>query len=326
MPIRAVLFDFGHTLVDFQRTEEALHEAYEQIRARIEAVAYMEVHELLDLVERVAGGVDRLVEASYVERRMEELDIAELFRESLAGIGFVLPDDVLQHIVVLDHSAYSNSMHVDDETLDTLRELRGARPAPGHRVEHDAARRSDAPGPGPPGDRAAGGRHHVLERDGGPEARSAHLPDGARARRRRRATETVFVGDRLLDDVVGARGAGMRTVLTHRFRQEEDPDIAPDALDPEPWGAARDPRRVERRDLAPARVVGVVVRGARSPVGSPSPRSPCRPRAVAGAATGSSAPGRSRARSPLPCEDPTPARRRSRRRGCRSGIRPNAAT
>ena len=37
-PVRAVLFDFGHTLVDFRRTEEALHEAYEQIRARIEQV------------------------------------------------------------------------------------------------------------------------------------------------------------------------------------------------------------------------------------------------------------------------------------------------
>src|SRR5438105_1756681 len=35
-PLRAVLFDFGHTLVDFHRTEEALRGAYEQIRARIE--------------------------------------------------------------------------------------------------------------------------------------------------------------------------------------------------------------------------------------------------------------------------------------------------
>src|SRR6266487_2643613 len=61
-PVRAILFDYGHTLVDFHRTEEALREAYEQIRARIEAVAYMEVHELLDLIERVAGGVDRQVE------------------------------------------------------------------------------------------------------------------------------------------------------------------------------------------------------------------------------------------------------------------------
>jgi len=40
-PVRAVLFDYGHTLVDFRRTEEALHDAYEQIRARIEATAYM---------------------------------------------------------------------------------------------------------------------------------------------------------------------------------------------------------------------------------------------------------------------------------------------
>ena len=119
-----MLFDFGHTLVDFRRTEEALREAYEQIRARIEAVAYMEVHELLDLIERVAGGVDRLVEASYAERRMEELDIAELFRQSLDAIGFRLPDDTLEHIILLDHSAYSNSMSADVETLDVLRGLR----------------------------------------------------------------------------------------------------------------------------------------------------------------------------------------------------------
>ena len=56
-PVRSILFDYGHTLVDFRRTEEALHVAYQQIRDRIEAVAYMEVPELLDLIERVAGGI-----------------------------------------------------------------------------------------------------------------------------------------------------------------------------------------------------------------------------------------------------------------------------
>src|SRR5437773_2644267 len=90
----------------------------EQSRARIEAVAYMEVPELLDLVERVAGGVDRLVEQSYRERRLEELNQAELFREALAGIGFDLPDDTIEHIVRLDHSAWSNSLTVEPEVLD----------------------------------------------------------------------------------------------------------------------------------------------------------------------------------------------------------------
>ena len=41
--------------------------------------------------------------------------------------------------------------------------------------------------------------------------------------------EAVFVGDRLLDDVSGARGVGMRTVLTHQFRQEIDPAVSADA-------------------------------------------------------------------------------------------------
>src|ERR687887_2161412 len=98
-PVRAVLFDYGHTLVDFHRTEEALQAAYEQIRARIEAVAYMEVPEILDLIERVARGVDLMVRESYEAHRLEELDPAALFGEALAGIGFDLPRDVIDHIV-----------------------------------------------------------------------------------------------------------------------------------------------------------------------------------------------------------------------------------
>jgi putative hydrolase of the HAD superfamily len=229
MPIRAVLFDFGHTLVDFHRTEEALREAYEQIRARIEAVAYMEVHELLDLVERVAGGVDRLVGASYEARRMEELDIAELFRESLAGIGFVLPDDVLEHIVVLDHSAYSNSMQVDDETLDTLRELRARGLRLG--IVSNMTLRADLMGQ----DLDRLGIGPLVDATAFSSETGVRKPDPrmfltALERVGAGPSETVFVGDRLLDDVTGARDVGMRTVLTHRFRQEEDPDVRPDAL------------------------------------------------------------------------------------------------
>ena len=42
----------------------------------------------------------------------------------------------------------------------------------------------------------------------------------------------VFVGDRLVDDISGAQAIGMRAVLTHQFRQEDASasDIAPDAI------------------------------------------------------------------------------------------------
>ena len=122
--VRAILFDLGHTLVDFRRTEEALRAAYEQVRDRIEAAAYMEVPEILDLIERVAGEIDRQVQRSYDERRLEELDLVVTFRSALMAIGFDLPPDVIDHVVALDHSAYSNSLTIEPEVMHALRSLR----------------------------------------------------------------------------------------------------------------------------------------------------------------------------------------------------------
>ena len=225
--VRAVLFDFGHTLVDFHRTEEALHAAYEQIRDRIDAVAYMEVPELLDLIERVADGVDRVVAESYAQRRLEELDIAALFREALGTVGFDLPDDVIQHVVALDHSAYSNSITIAPETLALLQGLRDA----GRRLglvsnmtlrpdlmREDLGRLALAP---------------LLDASVFSSEVGVRKPDPrifleALSRVGAEPSDTVFVGDRVLDDVGGAHALGMRTVLTRQFRQEEDPDGAAD--------------------------------------------------------------------------------------------------
>jgi putative hydrolase of the HAD superfamily len=227
--ISAVLFDFGHTLVDFRRTQEALHAAYQQIRDRIEAVAYMEVPEILDLVERVAGGVEQLVSQSYEERRMEELDQAALFREAFGAIGFDLPDDVIEHVVALDHSAYSNSITVEPEVLQVLRDLSGQGLALGlvsnvslrpDLMHADLERLELAPLLG-----AAVFSSEVGVRKPDPRIFRTALerlgvkPQGA-----------VFVGDRLYDDASGAQAVGMRAVQTRQFRAEEDPDLHPDAV------------------------------------------------------------------------------------------------
>ncbi|HEV8421637.1 MAG TPA: HAD family hydrolase [Actinomycetota bacterium] len=228
-PVRAILFDFGHTLVDFLRTQEALHAAYEQIRDRVEAVAYMEVPELLDLVERVAGGVDRLVAESYEQHRMEEVDQAELFRQAFSGIGFDLPDDVLEHIVALDHSAYSNSITVEPEVLATLERLRESG-YPMGLVSNISLRpdlmRADL-------ERMGLGRYldaTVFSSEVGVRKPNLRIFQEALRRLGVEPGETVFVGDRLYDDVSGAQAAGMRGVLTRQFRREDDPDYAPDAV------------------------------------------------------------------------------------------------
>ena len=227
--VRAILLDFGHTLVDFQRTQEALHAAYEQIRARIEAVAYMEVPEILDLVERVAGGVDRLVEQSYEERRLQELDQAQLLRDSFATIGFDLPDDVLEHVVHLDHSAWSNSLTAEPKVTATLEELR----ARGYRMGlvsnlslRPALVREDL-------DRLGLARFldaTVFSSEIGFRKPDPRIFQAGLERLGSDPAETVFVGDRLLDDVNGAHSVGMRAVQTRQFRREEDADVAADAV------------------------------------------------------------------------------------------------
>jgi putative hydrolase of the HAD superfamily len=228
-PVLAVLFDFGHTLVDFHRTQEALHAAYEQIRDRVEAVAYMEVPELLDLVERVAGGVDRLVEDSYREGRLEELDQPTLLRDSFAAIGFDLPEDVIRHIVHLDHSAYSNSMAVEPEVLAVLRQLRDE----GYRmglvsnvslVPELMRADLDRLGLAPFLDAA------VFSSEVGLRKPDPRIFREALDRMAVHSSRAAFVGDRLYDDVGGARAVGMRTVQTRQFRQEEDPSARPDAV------------------------------------------------------------------------------------------------
>jgi putative hydrolase of the HAD superfamily len=228
-PVRAVLFDYGHTLVDFHRTQEALQEAYEQIRARIEAVAYMEVPELLDLIERVAGGVDQIVVRSYEEGRMEELDPPEVFREALGAIGFDLPDDVIEHIVALDHSAYSKSIVVEPETLATLEELRTR----GYRMGlvSNVSLRPDLMQADI--DRLGIGRlldGAVFSSQVGFRKPDARIFREALERVGAEPAEAAFVGDRLYDDVGGAHAVGMRAIQTVQFRREEDLDADADAL------------------------------------------------------------------------------------------------
>jgi len=231
MPIRAVVFDYGHTIVDFRRTEEALLDAYKQIRERIEAALEIDAPEVGHLIDRVANEVDRLVGASYEERRMEELDVLQVFDEVLRGVlGLEVPRDVVGHIVALDHSAFTNTITVSTENRAVLATLKSAGLLLGlisnvtllpdlMRADIEAlgiAEHLDA----------ALFSSEVGVRKPDPRIFTTMLEELVVE-----PNDAIFVGDRLNDDIAGAKGVGMRAVLTHEFRREEvDGGPRPDAV------------------------------------------------------------------------------------------------
>ena len=223
MSLRAVLFDYGSTLVDFGRTQEALLTAYEQARDLVvEGVEdASSVPEAARLVDVIAGAMDAIVEESYEQERLEELDLLVLFDEAFRAIGLTLPPAVLRAIAELDHAAYRASLVLPDETRAVLEELRGRGLRLGfvsnahylpELMREDFSNLGLAPlldagvfsaeiGTRKPDPRIF---HHVLGELGVAPA------------------EAIHVGDRVRDDVGGAIRAGMRGgVLTHQWRQEE---------------------------------------------------------------------------------------------------------
>lgn len=125
MAILAVLFDFGHTLMDFTRTEEALRGAYSVVRDRLASwVEDRAPPEVDELVERIADEIDRMVTRSYEERRIEEVDHIALFDEAFAALGYQLPRELLREVAELDFQALANSVVVEPDTISTLERLK----------------------------------------------------------------------------------------------------------------------------------------------------------------------------------------------------------
>ena len=228
--MRAVVFDYGHTIVDFRRTEEALLAAYGQIRDRIEAALEIEAPEVSHLIDRVAREVDRMVARSYEERRMEELDVVQLFDDVLlTTLGVSVPPDVVQHIVALDHSAFSQTITVTEENIEVLTELkrRGLRLGLISNVTLlPELMRDDlhALGIAPFLDAA------LFSSEVGYRKPDRRIFQEMTRRLGVDPPASVFVGDRLLDDVQGAQDAGMRAVQTREFRQEDSSEVRPDAV------------------------------------------------------------------------------------------------
>jgi len=227
--IRAVLFDYGHTLVDFTVPEDALHEVYAGIRERLVREAKMELPEAVELVDLVARGVTRRVDESYASDRLVELDIIELFTDSLRGLGFMPEPETVRWVAETEHEALTAHLVVPEDSLETLAQLKEMGLSIGiisnaHLLPYMMRRDWQNLGIAQHVDGA------IISSEIG--IRKPH-PEIFRRALLELAVEpedAVFVGDRLLDDVGGAHAVGMSAILTQQFRQET---VEPDGPQPD---------------------------------------------------------------------------------------------
>jgi putative hydrolase of the HAD superfamily len=231
--IRAVLLDYGHTLVDLQRPESHLLEAYHAINHRLETELEREIPQAADLIEGVSIRVDDAITESYQGGAEQEVDIAELYRDALGVMGLNVEPELLEWVIDQEQVAWFNGVLPSPHTRHVLETLkaRGLRLC----IVSNAAF--------PPRSMRDQLRHHDLFDFFDATVYSSELglrkPNVAIYEEALRLVdvapeEAVFVGDRLREDVMGPRKVGLHPLLTHEFRQEHprfwgiDVEVLPD--------------------------------------------------------------------------------------------------
>jgi putative hydrolase of the HAD superfamily len=214
--IRAVLFDWGDTLMQFAYAPELVEAGH---RAGLAAIGH---DHRPDLTEHFREEYEPLFWAAGV---IEEIEYPQLVRRLLGDFGIEADDEQLDRFLEAEHAAWDPARLLAAHThplLDALRE-RGLK----------LGLVSNAFDPGPL-------LHRDLERMGLTERLDFAVFSSEVGLRKphpaifERALEALgvapedalFVGDRLFEDVRGAAELGMTTVQAVWFRADEHPDGA----------------------------------------------------------------------------------------------------
>jgi putative hydrolase of the HAD superfamily len=226
-----VIFDLGHTLIDFAPAEDNLLECYERVRRMLVHEASQDLPRAEDLIDSVSRRVAQDVIDSYQERRLEEVDIVALFRDALGDIGVDVDEKLARQIAEMEHRAMLSGLTIEPDNVETLGRVRKAGLLVGlvsnahflpELMREDIARLGIA------------GRLDASVFSAEVGVRKPHPDIFFRVLGELNVSpaEAIFVGDRLVDDIEGAQKVGMRGVLTHQFRQEDlsNHPIVPDLV------------------------------------------------------------------------------------------------
>jgi putative hydrolase of the HAD superfamily len=217
--LQAVLFDWGDTLMEFRFDEELMDTAF---RAGLEALDRDDLAPADDIRVHFREQFEPLF---WMPGTLEEIEYPGVIRETLAHFGVDVSDEELDRFLEAEHEAWQPARVLGATTHAMLESLRsrGLKLGlvsnafdPGWLLRRDLeqmgiAERIDF----------AVFSSEVGKRKPHPEIfeRALTALDAA-------ADESLFVGDRLFEDVRGAGELGMTTVQALWFRADENPDGA----------------------------------------------------------------------------------------------------
>jgi HAD superfamily hydrolase (TIGR01509 family) len=211
--IRAVLFDWGDTLMEFVFDEELIEESH---RAGLRAIG----RDDLEITEHFRARFEPLFN---VPGTIEEIEYPGFVRDILRDFHVEVTDEELNRFLDAEHRAWAPARRLGATThamLDALksRDIRIGLVSnafdPGWLLRRDL----DEMGVGERLDVA------VFSSEVGKRKPHPDIFRRALDALEVRAEQAIFVGDRLFEDVRGAGELGMTTVQALWFRADEHPD------------------------------------------------------------------------------------------------------
>jgi putative hydrolase of the HAD superfamily len=217
--LEAVLFDWGDTLMQFAYSPELVSAGH---RAGLAAIGRDDLPEVDALTEHFREEYEPLF---WAPGTIEEIEYPGLVRRLLADFGVEIDDDQLGRYLQAEHTAWDPARILAAHThpmLESLREL-GLKLGlvsnafdPGWLLHHDLeqmgiAQRLD---------------FSVFSSEFGLRKPHPAIFERALEALEVEAEHSLFVGDRLYEDVRGAAEVGMTTVQALWFRADDHPDGA----------------------------------------------------------------------------------------------------
>lgn len=230
--VRAVIFDLGDTLIHGNFTAGATESVWNDIYSQIiNPAGEASVPELRLLRAAWHEHVQSAMARTWREKTEQEVEFLPLVRQAFQAAGIPGDDTFLRQVIGLEHRLlYERVVSVAPEALATLQELRER----GYRLGL-VSNFCNLPEVAYENIRRVGLLDYfdqtILSCEIGWRKPATLIYRQMLERLDVPGAATVFVGDRLIEDIQGPQRLGMRAVQTVQFRQEEpDTAVTPDAV------------------------------------------------------------------------------------------------